>query len=476
MAKINAGATNRALFKNTGIIAIGQISTRVVNFFLLPLYTALLSQSEYGLVDLLTTYSGLIAILIGLQMNQAIFIFLVTKRDDAESIKKTVSTVFTTTIVIFAVYIILFSIVQNFLQLECKWFLLAHVICAILLQMMSGVARGIGNNTDYAIGNFLSSATILILNVIMIAVLHLGVAAMLTAYVIGPIIGASFIFVHCKIGKYISFRYADINELKTILKYSVPLVPNELSWSVIHSSDRWVVSYVLGIAANGLIAVASKFSLIYTTAFSIFNTSWTEQVVLHYKDDGGPEYISDMFNRMITFFASLAIGIVAVMPFVFGVMVNKQFSDAYGLIPIYMIAVFFNAVIGMLSAIYLIENETKHIAISTGIAAVINLLVDIVLIRSVGVFAAPISSVCGYASISIWRFIDINKRHCKIAVSKKNIVGIIVMLAIAVSAFYSNSLWIRIVALVLVGIIAGALNKSFLATLFEIVKQKTKHI
>lgn len=49
----------------------------------------------------------------------------------------------------------------------------------------------------------------------------------------------------------------------------MPLVPNELSWSVIHSSDRWIVSAVLTVAANGLIAVASKFSLMYTTFFSI---------------------------------------------------------------------------------------------------------------------------------------------------------------------------------------------------------------
>lgn len=472
MVKIDSRVTNRALFKNTGIIAIGHISTRVVNFFLLPLYTALLSQSEYGLVDLLTTYSGLVAILIGLQMNQAIFRFLVTKRNNDELIKTTISTIITMTMIMFGGFIFIFLILQNYLQIECKWFLLAHVICVILLQLMSGIARGLGKNTDYAIGNFISSATILVLNVIMIAAMHLGVAAMLIAYVIGPIIGSIYLFFHCNIGKYISFKYADKDELKTILKYSVPLVPNELSWSVIHSSDRWVVSYALGIATNGIVAVASKFSLIYTTAFSIFNTSWTEQVVLHYKDEGGPEYISEMFNRMVTFFASLAIGIVAIMPFLFRIMVNQQFSDAYVLIPLYMIAVFFNAVIGLLSAIYLVENETKHIAISTGIAAAINLIVDIAIIHQVGVFAAPISSICGYGIISIWRLIDINKRHCTITVSKKHTIGIIFMLIISIVGFYSTQLWLHIVALFGVSIIAIILNKTFLYSIIQIVKQK----
>lgn len=38
----------RRLIKNTGIIAIGNISTKLVSFFLLPLYTAVLSTAEYG--------------------------------------------------------------------------------------------------------------------------------------------------------------------------------------------------------------------------------------------------------------------------------------------------------------------------------------------------------------------------------------------------------------------------------------------
>lgn len=57
--------------------------------------------------------------------------------------------------------------------------------------------------------------------------------------------------------------------------------------------------------------------------FSIFNTSWTEQVVLHYKDEGGPEYISHMFDKVITFFGSIAIGIIACMPIVFDLLGNE---------------------------------------------------------------------------------------------------------------------------------------------------------
>lgn len=467
LEKINRAETSKALFKNTGIIAIGQVSTRIVNFFLLPLYTALLTTEEYGLVDLMTTYSSLLVILIGLQMNQAIFRFLVTKRTSVDSIKRIVSSIVIATITIFAVYSIVFCIVSPFVSLSYKWFLLIHVICSITLQTMSGIARGLGNNAKYAAGNFISSVIILVLNVVLIAGFKLGVVAMLVSYIVGPVCGACFLFCSCKIYRYIRVKFFDKSELRKVLKYSIPLVPNELSWSVIHSSDRWIVSAVLTVAANGLIAVASKFSLIYTTFFSIFNTSWTEQVVLHYKDQGGPQYINDMFNKMLLFFASVAIGIIAIMPFAFKYMVNIQFKDAYGLIPFYMVAVFFNAVIGMLSAIYLIENETKQVAISTMVAAVINIVVDLLLIKIIGAYAAPLSSICGYATISIWRLIDVNKRHCKIVVPIKTVVLITAMLGVAFVAYYLQIMFVQIIGFLIIAVTSVLINRNLLKNILH---------
>jgi O-antigen/teichoic acid export membrane protein len=235
-----------------------------------------------------------------------------------------------------------------------------------------------------------------------------------------------------------------------------------------------VISAFLGVAANGLIAVAAKFSSIYTTAFSIFNTSWTEQVVLHYKDEGGAEYICNMFDRMVTFFGCIAVGIVACMPFAFNIMVNEKFSEAYNLVPLYMIAVFFNAIIGMISAIYLIENETKRVATSTMVAAAINLLVDIALVRFIGSYAAPISSICGYATISFWRLYDVNKRHCKIGMSLRKVIALLLGLFITMVSYFSPYKIIQIVVLVVVAVGSCLLNKEFLNEFFMLLVSKTK--
>ena len=81
----------RSLAKNTLLIAISKISTQSVLFFMLPLYTASLSTSEYGAVDLIITYGGLFAPLIMLNVQQAVFRYLIDARSDNDIQRKIIT-------------------------------------------------------------------------------------------------------------------------------------------------------------------------------------------------------------------------------------------------------------------------------------------------------------------------------------------------------------------------------------------------
>ncbi|EEG51032.1 lipopolysaccharide biosynthesis protein [Blautia hydrogenotrophica] len=474
MGKINSKNTSKELFKNTGIIGIGQMSTKLVSFLLLPLYTALLTTEEYGTVDLLTTYSTVLMIIVGLQMNLAIFRYLVTNRDNEGKIRQVCSSVAFASIITFSVYAVTFYVIQPYLTIAYSWYLLFHVGAALFLNIVCNISRGLGRNADYAFGNFLSSTITIVLNILFIAVLRLDLKYMLIAYITGPITGGSIVFIKCKMWKNFSIKCIHIREIKQILQYSLPLVPNELSWSVIHASDRMIVSWVLSVAVNGLIAVAVKISSIYTTVFYVFNASWTEQVVLHYKDEGGKEYINEMFDKMVSFFACFAIGIIAVLPFAFSLLVGPEFADAYGLLPLYLLAVFFNAVIGLISPIYLVNNETKKVASSTMVAAFINVLVDLLLIKVIGMYAAPVASICGYMTISFWRLWDVNKRHCRIWMAKKKIVSLVILFVVATASFYSKQWILQVLVFIIIVIMILKINFSILKQLAEMFIRRKK--
>ena len=74
----------KAFAKNTLVVTIGKISTQIITFLLLPIYTAVLSTEEYGIVDLLTTLVSLLLPIITLQMEQGIFRFLIDCRKNEE--------------------------------------------------------------------------------------------------------------------------------------------------------------------------------------------------------------------------------------------------------------------------------------------------------------------------------------------------------------------------------------------------------
>ena len=79
---------NRELAKNTIIITIGKVCTQFVSFFLLPLYTFVLSTEEYGIVDLVVTYTSLFIPLILFEVDQAVFRFLVDVRNNVKNTKE----------------------------------------------------------------------------------------------------------------------------------------------------------------------------------------------------------------------------------------------------------------------------------------------------------------------------------------------------------------------------------------------------
>ena len=84
----------KELAKNTLIITIGRICTQMITFFLLPLYTTILTTEEYGIVDLLNSLVMFLIPIISLQLEQAVFRKLIDNRKNNNQIKKIISSTF----------------------------------------------------------------------------------------------------------------------------------------------------------------------------------------------------------------------------------------------------------------------------------------------------------------------------------------------------------------------------------------------
>lgn len=212
--------------------------------------------------------------------------------------------------------------------------LFASAISALFLQ----ICRGLGDNIGYSIASFIIAIVQIVFNILFLAVLKLGAFGMMLATFWGNIVGVLYIFFRCKIWKYVSIKSNNKATLSLMLKYSLPLIPNQLAWWVLQASDKVIVQFFIGIGGNGLIAVANKFSGAYMQFNTIFNISWTESVTLHINDDDACEFFTKTINSVMNLFSCVCCGIIACLPFVFPILFNHQYNEAYGLIPLFMLA------------------------------------------------------------------------------------------------------------------------------------------
>lgn len=464
----------KVLIKNTVIITIGKVCTQMISFFLLPIYTAILSTEEYGVVDLMNTLVSLLLPIITLQIEQALFRFLVDNRNNLEEKKKIISTVLHNIIIQSIIYLIIFIIISPLINNNYKYFLATNVVASVMSSIMLQIARGLGNNKNYAIGSFITAFFTIIFNILFIIVFDFGAYGMLAASLFANIVCVIYLFVANKIYKYFKFNIYEKELLKKLLKYSIPLVPNSLSWWIFNASDRLIVSTILGVGMNGILAAAHKFSGVYITIYNIFNIAWTESASLNINDDDREYFFNNVINTILKCFITMAFCIIVIMPFVFSFFINEKFAEAYNQIPILMIASIFNVILGLLSVIYIAKKDTKTIAKTSVSSAIINIIVHLLLINFIGLYAASISTLIAYLLVSIQRYKDINKRFFKVNLDKKNIViAIFIGIFICIS-YYLNMIILNIISVVVVIIYGLFANYKSINTVKKFLLKKIK--
>ena len=79
---------NKYLLKNTVIFTLGNFATKVISFFLIPLYTNALSTSEYGTIDLVVTISTIAVPILTLNISESVMRFNLDKDADQDTITK----------------------------------------------------------------------------------------------------------------------------------------------------------------------------------------------------------------------------------------------------------------------------------------------------------------------------------------------------------------------------------------------------
>ena len=463
----------KQLAKNTLIIFVGKVCTQLISFFLLPLYTGYLTTSDYGVVDLITTYVTLLVPVITLELEMSIFRYLVDSRSSEKDSKKLVSNNFCILAFSLIIFIFLYLVVTSFWKFDYRFIILFDIIVCVLSGNFLQVARGLGKTIDYAISCIITGACTILCNIFLIVFCHMGASGMIISMAVANGLCSLYLFIRLKLYNKIDFGLVDNKLIKDMFKYSIPLIPNGISWWIVNVSDRTIISYVLGSSFNGLYAVSNKFPTILSSLLGIFNLSWSESSALHINSKDRNEFFSDIANTVTKLFTSLGAGMIACLPFVFPILINDKYNDAYNYIPILILGAVFNVLICLYSGIYIAKKNTKRVASISIIGAIVNIVVNLLLIKQIGLYAASLSTAIAYFVMMLYCNFNLRK-HVKIKYERGLLLKTIVIFVFTIFLYYKNSLIFNMLNLMVVVIYAFLLNKDFIFNIKDFLFRKLK--
>lgn len=448
-----------ALAKNTFILAFGKFSSQLVTFLMLPIYTAYLEPSEYGIVDLVVTYVALLAPTLTLQMQMAAFRFLIDARGDDEEKTRVFSNCLHICVLMMVPIIGAFILINVFWPIPYFWIIISIIFLSALSGLSLQTARGLGENLHFSIASIVMGVVTVCSNLILILVFEMGATGLLISLAVAHLATVLYLVFSLHLYRFISIRVGSRSFKRELLRYSTPLIPNGISWWVVNAADRTLISIFLGLAANGVFAIASKFPFIFTAIFSVFGLSWTESASLHINSTDRDQFFTKTFNNAFRIFGSLGIGIIAFLPFVFPIFVDSSFQEAYIYIPIMLLGALFNSVVGLYSAIYVAKKLTLQVASTSIIAAIISITINLIFIHFIGLFAAAAANAVAYLTLAIYRHFDA-KKYVSINIEKRLILILTLSYALATFTYYLNTLYLNVFTAGAAIALAYILNRS----------------
>ena len=460
----------KRLVKNTVIIAIGNLSTRLVSFLLLPLYTSLLSTSEYGMIDYVISISTFCVPFVSMLMDESVFRFLIDCKSEAD--RKRVISITSKNVIFGCVLFVLIAIpILLLIRFPYPLELILYILAFTSVMMLSAILRGQGRTDLYAIFNFSSGISNVILNVIFIAFLRLGVKGMLYSYILFQLINSAIFSIRFKVYQQIDFRISDKKLNKEIIRYSLPLIPNKVSWSIINLSDRIMIMNMIGSSESGLYAVSYKFPSLMDTIYGFFYQAWKESSARALEGTSVNTFYQKIYTYLRRLMLSVVLCFTAFMPVIYKIMINSSYHDSLKYVPILLLATYFSNMSGFFGGIFTAYKTTNVMGITTAVAALVNIVINIVFIPSIGTLAAALSTLVANIVGYIWR-VEASKKYM---VVKEDLLYTIIQIASVIvifAMFYHNTSCSIVVMCIYSLIVSVFMNWELIKTLFKYIKSK----
>lgn len=404
----------KRLASNTIIFAVGSFGSKILLLFLTKLYTANLNPGDMSTKDLLEQTANFLIPIISCSITDAIIRYGLDRMHNRRKVFSTAYAIFGIGLVVLFASIPLLKklpYTDGFIPL-----LLFYVIASSMRSINSQFVRARGMVKLFACDGIFATLTLFIFNLIFVGIFNLGITGFMMSVICSDSISALLLWVIADLKKFFSKKYIDRKMMKMMFRFSLPLIPTTILWLITEMSDRLFLRYMdgpsglVGDSAAGIYGVSTKLPNLVSMISTIFYQAWNMSAILENNSTNRSKFYKNVFSSYQSFlFIAGAFLIVFVKP-LSNMLIDStnypEYAQAYKYAPILIIAVIMMCLNQFFGSIYSATQHTAHSFWTSLVSAVVNIILNILLIRQFGIIGAVIATFSSYFASYIIRVND----------------------------------------------------------------------
>ena len=387
----------------------GSILSKLVTFFLIPLYTNQLSTNEYGEYDVTITIITLLVSVAFFQIWDGMFrmSFDESKTEDKYQIIGICLKGYGLGIVLFSV---LYYLISKFAITQQG--ILPYIFGIVFgaQYMYSFAARVFLKNKLFVLSGAISTLTIALINIVLILQFHVGIQSLYYAQIAGCVIQILIIETQLHLIPNTIMTKTNPTKLKNILKFSFPLCIATVSYWLLSGYTKIIINRVCGSEENGLFAIASSIANIAVIAVNVFQFAWNETAYLMANDENRVAMYRKCLDLLFCTVWVCCAAFCSIISIIFPYYVGHAYQNSSVVIPYLMVGVSANAIAGFLGTLFMTEQKTRSIMVSTLVASGVNIVFSKFVTQAYGLVGAVLVLSASFVILMVIRLLQIKKK------------------------------------------------------------------
>jgi O-antigen/teichoic acid export membrane protein len=437
----------KSLSKDTMIYGTSTIIGRFLNFLLVPIYTNIFLPGEFGIVANIYAYIAILNVFFTIGLESGYFKFASTLEvgSKKENFSHPFLGIFFNALILSSVLYIFSSDFSYLFQIDVKRDILLKYTAAILffdaiVLVPFAYLRLQHKPKLFALIRITNIVVNVICNLLFILVFHFGIESVFISNLIASAL--TFLLLIPIVIKNMTFTYNKLL-VKELIMFSLPYIPAGISSNIIQVINRPILTALTDDSTVGIFQANYRLGIFMMLFVSMFEFAWRPFFLQNAKEPNAKEIFSKVMTLFIIiasflfFTLSLFIDNIAQFKLPFkGYLIGKAYWDGLYIVPIILLSyLFYGIYINLMAGIY-IEKKTKYLPYITGVAAIINIIFNFLLIPKINMMGCAIATLLSYLVMVIGIYL-VSQKYYFIKYEIKKIVLIFVLLLVFYTIFIS---------------------------------------